>query len=313
MSNEMSHFNRPQYEIFKSFLDLYMEYERAYRDLFIPRSRFEILPMTTLEFELIANGRPIEFAVGAALARNDELRSEGFQEISKDDFLEKKTRLLDLYESIRPLIFNKTQKIFVTMCPEAKELVNLLMRTPSIEMVEEEDPTRFVYVNSARLSLMLHRIRQPIEDVIAAVRASAVEHGLGDVIVQNPRVDVCMVLAIDQTRTVLRNQHNRRVHKKGLDQVWLDEDRDTFKCDNPPCPNMALSECSHCKIKSYCSRECQIADYREHKPYCKGVSAIMENCGRESASGAASKGGRTRRKANYKSYLKKCRKSKSFW
>lgn len=46
------------------------------------------------------------------------------------------------------------------------------------------------------------------------------------------------------------------------------------KCANPSCAttNGDLLKCSACKITWYCSRNCQQADWKSHKPFCKKAS-----------------------------------------
>lgn len=41
---------------------------------------------------------------------------------------------------------------------------------------------------------------------------------------------------------------------------------DGFKCAK--CSKEAFKRCSKCKNVWYCSRECQVADWKEHKPKC---------------------------------------------
>ncbi|CAJ1949117.1 unnamed protein product [Cylindrotheca closterium] len=46
------------------------------------------------------------------------------------------------------------------------------------------------------------------------------------------------------------------------------------ECRNPACPNpntdpMKLKDCSRCHQACYCSKECQVANWKEHKVECK--------------------------------------------
>ena len=69
----------------------------------------------------------------------------------------------------------------------------------------------------------------------------------------------------------------------------LDEKYDEVKhipemgyCWNPQCsiPDKRVERsktmcCSRCRCVTYCSRECQVADWREHKPYCDNDAAVI--------------------------------------
>ncbi len=51
------------------------------------------------------------------------------------------------------------------------------------------------------------------------------------------------------------------------------------KCSLVTCPNIEekygkYKVCSRCKISNYCSKECQIADWKEHKKYCYADNVI---------------------------------------
>ena len=45
--------------------------------------------------------------------------------------------------------------------------------------------------------------------------------------------------------------------------------RDKFVCARPNCLNSPSSRCSKCKCIFYCSKECQVADWRRHKKACR--------------------------------------------
>ena len=54
------------------------------------------------------------------------------------------------------------------------------------------------------------------------------------------------------------------------------------KCSNPNCANPSsekeLSECAACRSARYCSRDCQLAHWNEHKATCKvPLSALPAN------------------------------------
>lgn len=41
----------------------------------------------------------------------------------------------------------------------------------------------------------------------------------------------------------------------------------------PAATGEAFSECARCESVRYCTRECQVAHWKEHKPRCKAISA----------------------------------------
>ncbi len=45
------------------------------------------------------------------------------------------------------------------------------------------------------------------------------------------------------------------------------------QCCGPACAKPASSMCQRCKASAYCSRECQAADWPQHKALCKEPSA----------------------------------------
>jgi len=47
-----------------------------------------------------------------------------------------------------------------------------------------------------------------------------------------------------------------------------------FKCSK--CKKEALKRCSKCKSEYYCSRECQVTHWKDHKPACMAKVAQME-------------------------------------
>ena len=50
-------------------------------------------------------------------------------------------------------------------------------------------------------------------------------------------------------------------------------------CRNPACPNRArtveFSLCVRCLVTAYCSRQCQMADYRRHRPACLYAAEVL--------------------------------------
>lgn len=42
-------------------------------------------------------------------------------------------------------------------------------------------------------------------------------------------------------------------------------------------PNKQIRECSRCKLAFYCSRECQLALYPEHKVICKEIQKRLKD------------------------------------
>jgi hypothetical protein len=47
-------------------------------------------------------------------------------------------------------------------------------------------------------------------------------------------------------------------------------------------PKEALKLCSRCKIVSYCSRECQLKDWPDHKKHCKVLAELRKDKARVS-------------------------------
>ena len=45
------------------------------------------------------------------------------------------------------------------------------------------------------------------------------------------------------------------------------------KCGAPSCAVLTSSYCQRCHKTAYCSRACQAAHYREHKPQCTAAPA----------------------------------------
>ena len=283
----MAEFTRAQYVVFKQFLDLYSEYEDAYRNLFNTRTAIQIIPITTIEIEIVLNGASVQTAVDAALQRYAELRPQGFHERSRDSFLERMTRFMDVFYRLRPLIFNRT---FISILPSARNLVELITRvsTPQFEIVEDPDPLRFVYLNSARFLHRVHPVKDNIDAFIQEVRAQIFGVGQGHVDVQNPPPDMCILLAIDQNRTRSKTQLCRRAEKKGTGPLLLAHGG-YFRCNRPGCPNLSLHECSRCKVKAYCSEECQHADYPVHRPQCRTITAMVRNCENPASGGRKTK------------------------
>jgi len=46
-------------------------------------------------------------------------------------------------------------------------------------------------------------------------------------------------------------------------------------CGNPACDVLGTSVCVGCKTICYCSRECQVQDWKRHKPECKRIQATL--------------------------------------
>ena len=56
--------------------------------------------------------------------------------------------------------------------------------------------------------------------------------------------------------------------------------RDLFHpCANPACDKVATVVCSGCRASSYCSEECNTADWAEHKPTCKRLNRDRQQHG----------------------------------
>lgn len=55
----------------------------------------------------------------------------------------------------------------------------------------------------------------------------------------------------------------------------------SLKCANIKCNKIATKHCSNCKIVSYCSSECQKADWKIHKSTCKKCSHCDERLGED--------------------------------
>jgi hypothetical protein len=283
----MAEFTRAQYVVFKQFLDLYSEYEDAYRSIYNTRTAIQIIPITAIEIEIVLNGASVQTAVDAALERYAELRPQGFEERSRESFLERITRFMDVFYRIRPLIFNRA---FISILPSAKNLVELITRvsTPQFEIVEDPDPLRFVYLNSARFLHLVHTVKDNIDAFIQEVRGRIFGVDLGGVDVQNPPIGICFLLAIDQNRTLSKTQLSRRALKKGTGHFLL-ERGGYFRCNRPGCPNLTLHECSRCKVKAYCSEECQQMDYPNHRTQCRTIAAIVRNCDNPTSGGRKTK------------------------
>lgn len=45
----------------------------------------------------------------------------------------------------------------------------------------------------------------------------------------------------------------------------------TTLCTKKDCSNPSKFRCSHCKVISYCTKECQKSDWKDHKPTCKDI------------------------------------------
>ncbi|KAK4211173.1 MM3350-like domain-containing protein [Rhypophila decipiens] len=53
------------------------------------------------------------------------------------------------------------------------------------------------------------------------------------------------------------------------------------KCSNPSCPHpesppSTLSRCARCQSESYCSRACQSAAWKKHKPHCRPMNYVLK-------------------------------------
>ena len=55
----------------------------------------------------------------------------------------------------------------------------------------------------------------------------------------------------------------------------------SIKCGNQKCLNKATKLCGNCKIVSYCSAECQKADWKLHKQACKKCSQCDKKLGED--------------------------------
>jgi len=56
--------------------------------------------------------------------------------------------------------------------------------------------------------------------------------------------------------------------------VKVENNKLRFNCGSPHCkimesPGVYFKRCSKCKMVKYCSRECQVNDWKEHKTHCK--------------------------------------------
>mmetsp|Transcript_16589 Transcript_16589/g.37976 ORF Transcript_16589/g.37976 Transcript_16589/m.37976 type:complete len:250 (+) Transcript_16589:52-801(+) len=51
-----------------------------------------------------------------------------------------------------------------------------------------------------------------------------------------------------------------------------------FSCGKPPAPGKKLSKCSKCGVAAYCSRECQLKDWKEgrHKMACPSYARVAQ-------------------------------------
>lgn len=54
----------------------------------------------------------------------------------------------------------------------------------------------------------------------------------------------------------------------------FDQFDDDPKCAN--CGDVAVHRCSKCKMEWYCSRECQLARWKDHKKMCQIVTKLKQ-------------------------------------
>ncbi|KAI8920985.1 hypothetical protein DFJ77DRAFT_144806 [Powellomyces hirtus] len=71
---------------------------------------------------------------------------------------------------------------------------------------------------------------------------------------------------------------------------------DTPKCANPTCPNRAThptatQRCSQCKSEWYCSRPCQVENWKVHKPVCEMLKAGANAASKPPVAAAAAAAG----------------------
>ena len=63
--------------------------------------------------------------------------------------------------------------------------------------------------------------------------------------------------------------------------------REMEPCKGPGCTRVGTSLCGRCRKYSYCSTECQSADWRTHKPICKALSSASPAAALEPAAAAS--------------------------
>jgi len=80
-------------------------------------------------------------------------------------------------------------------------------------------------------------------------------------------------------------------------------------CDNRLCCNLGDKRCTRCAFIIYCSSECQLQHWNEHKPYCKKLS-LSENQNKLSdAISVVAEAGRLRELNRWEECLSRCREA----
>jgi hypothetical protein len=79
------------------------------------------------------------------------------------------------------------------------------------------------------------------------------------------RDELCMIKVGDAKDMVIEEE----VWVSVFDKMKLREGPKCSQCKNPPSGDGKLQVCSRCRKVQYCSRDCQKADWKEHKVVCK--------------------------------------------
>jgi MYND finger len=77
--------------------------------------------------------------------------------------------------------------------------------------------------------------------------------------------ELCMIKVGDEKDMAIEEEVWARV----FDKVKLMVGPKCNQCRNPPSGDEKIQVCSRCKTAQYCSRDCQKADWKEHKAVCK--------------------------------------------
>ncbi|EIW64650.1 uncharacterized protein TRAVEDRAFT_112059 [Trametes versicolor FP-101664 SS1] len=126
----------------------------------------------------------------------------------------------------------------------------------------EHFTTAVSYNGLGELYLKMDRLDEAGEYLNKALRIRSVS---------GPKVDLAY------TRDNLGRLHEMRGDLEAAQDIRLQgAPEDNIACSNYACANLsnklsALSQCTVCKAIYYCSKPCQMADWKRHKKFCRRV------------------------------------------